>query len=79
MAYLGMRLGFILALCIFPWLCLTGDTFGRDLTFEDRVKAQEAIERIYCSHQSRAMKAFMDVVQDSDLVAFPGLPGRFKA
>ncbi len=31
---------------------------ARDLTFEDRVKAQEAIERVYYSHQVGATKRF---------------------
>src|SRR5436309_920784 len=28
-----------------------GTVMGRDLTFEERVKAQEAIERVYWSHR----------------------------
>src|SRR2546427_8044988 len=35
---------------------------ARDLTFEDRVKAQEAIERIYYSHQIGATKPFEEAV-----------------
>src|SRR5262245_31932345 len=31
---------------------------SRDLTFEDRFRAQEAIERVYYSHQEGARKAF---------------------
>ena len=36
--------------------------FARDLTFEDRVKAQEAIERVYYSHQLGATKPFEEAV-----------------
>src|SRR5438093_8794112 len=35
-----------------------GASNARDLTFEDRVKAQEAIERIYYRHQVGATKPF---------------------
>jgi N-acetylneuraminic acid mutarotase len=47
----------VLGLVVF----LLGATLGahaRDLTFEDRVKAQEAIERVYYSHQLGATKPF---------------------
>jgi N-acetylneuraminic acid mutarotase len=37
-------------------------THARDLTFEDRVQAQEAIERVYYSHQIGATKAFQEAV-----------------
>src|SRR5437867_2691180 len=57
-----MRLRFAFALCLFPWFYLTGDTFARNLTFEDRVKAQEAIERVYYSHQIGATKPFEEAV-----------------
>src|SRR2546428_8382237 len=57
-----MRLRFTLALCLFPWLYLTGEAFTRDLTFEDRVKAQEAIERVYYSHQIGTTKPFEEAV-----------------
>jgi N-acetylneuraminic acid mutarotase len=36
--------------------------FARDLTFEDRVKAQEAIERVYYSHQLGATQPFEEAV-----------------
>src|SRR5438034_7469217 len=55
-------LRFTLALCLLPWLYLTDDAFARDLTFEDRVKAQEAIERVYYSHQIGATKPFEEAV-----------------
>jgi len=35
---------------------------ARELTFEDRVRAQEAIERVYYSHQIGATQAFEDAV-----------------
>src|SRR4029453_18427976 len=35
---------------------------ARELTFEDRVKAQEAIERVYYSHQIGATKPFEQAV-----------------
>src|SRR2546426_12199018 len=57
-----MRLRFTFALCLFPWFYLTGDTFARNLTFEDRVKAQEAIERVYYSHQIGATKPFEEAI-----------------
>jgi N-acetylneuraminic acid mutarotase len=37
-------------------------TGARDLTFEDRVKAQEAIERVYYAHQIGATKPFEEAV-----------------
>src|SRR5439155_15696447 len=41
-----------LVLAIWVLLCLhTGRSQARELTFEDRVKAQGAIERVYYSHQ----------------------------
>jgi N-acetylneuraminic acid mutarotase len=41
---------------------LAGPPVQRTLTFEDRVKAQTAIERVYYSHQVGATKAFEDAV-----------------
>src|SRR5437867_8288683 len=35
---------------------------ARELTFEERVNAQEAIERVYYSHQIGATKPFEEVV-----------------
>jgi hypothetical protein len=67
MTFMRMRLSFTLALCLFPWLYLTGEAFARDLTFEDRVKAQEAIERVYFSHQIGATKSFEEAVPKADL------------
>jgi hypothetical protein len=37
-------------------------TVARDLTFEERVEAQEAIERVYYSHQLGTTKPFEDAV-----------------
>jgi hypothetical protein len=39
-----------------------GGAGARDLTFEDRVRAQEAIERVYYSHQIGATKSFEEAV-----------------
>jgi N-acetylneuraminic acid mutarotase len=41
--------------------CLAGAQ-ARDLTFEERVKAQEAIERVYYSHQLGATRSFEEAV-----------------
>ncbi|HJQ99080.1 MAG TPA: hypothetical protein VJ826_12280, partial [Candidatus Polarisedimenticolaceae bacterium] len=38
-----------------------------ELTFEDRVRAQEAIERVYYSHQIGATKPFEDAIPRSIL------------
>ena len=40
----------------------TGGLFADDLTFENRVKAQEAIERVYYSHQIGATRPFESAV-----------------
>lgn len=40
----------------------TGHSVARDLTFDDRVAAQEAIERVYYSHQIGATKPFEEMV-----------------
>ena len=52
-----------IALALSPWLLLFSDAFARDLTFEDRVNAQEAIERVYYSHQLGATKPFEEAVR----------------
>jgi hypothetical protein len=44
----GSRWAFALTLAL---VSTTGLLWARDLTFEDRVKAQEAIERVYWSHR----------------------------
>src|SRR5881296_2088189 len=36
--------------------------FRRSITFEERVRAQEAIERVYYSHQTGAARRFEDLV-----------------
>jgi hypothetical protein len=46
---------------------LVSTTMARDLTFEERVKAQEAIERVYYSHQIGATKRFEEAVPRSVL------------
>src|SRR5436309_9688857 len=43
-------------------LASQGWVMARDLTFEDRVKAQEAIERVYYSHQIGANRPFEETV-----------------
>jgi putative metal-binding protein/HYR domain-containing protein len=43
-------------------LAPTGRANARGLSFEERVKAQEAIERVYYSHQIGARKPFEDAV-----------------
>jgi N-acetylneuraminic acid mutarotase len=41
---------------------IAGEPAGRTLTFEDRVRAQEAIERVYYAHQIEATKPFEDAI-----------------
>ena len=43
-------------------LALGSSAIASDLTFEDRVKAQEAIERVYYTHQLGATKPFEEAV-----------------
>jgi len=38
------------------------DALARDLTFEERLRAQEAIERVYYSHQIGATRPFEEAV-----------------
>jgi len=45
----------------------TGRAAARDLTFEDRVGAQEAIERLYYTHQIDATRPFVEAVPRSVL------------
>jgi N-acetylneuraminic acid mutarotase len=49
-------------LAISPLMFLAPHAIARDLTFEDRVNAQEAIERVYYSHQIGATKPFDEAV-----------------
>src|SRR3989449_1019564 len=49
-------------------LASQGWVMARDLTFEDRVKAQEAIERVYYSHQMGTTKPFEEAVPHDLLV-----------
>lgn len=44
-------------------------TLARELTFEDRVRAQEAIERVQYTHQVGATKPFEQAVSESALEA----------
>ena len=57
-----MRRLLLVAFAVSPGLFLIPDAVARDLTFEDRVKAQEAIERVYYSHLTDAIKPFEEVV-----------------
>lgn len=51
-------------------LCIgTAWSHARELTFEDRLKAQEAIERVYYGHQIGAVRPFEEVVPRSVLEA----------
>jgi N-acetylneuraminic acid mutarotase len=43
-------------------VCWGSAAFARELTFEDRVKAQETIERVYYSHQIGATNPFEEAV-----------------
>ena len=43
-------------------ITVAGDPAPRTLTFEDRVKAQETVERGYYSHQIGATKSFEQAV-----------------
>src|ERR1700752_4812506 len=42
-------------------------TAERSLTFEDRVRAQETIERVYYSHQIGAVKPFEDAMPREEI------------
>ena len=63
-----MRRSLVVALLVSPWL-FPASSFARDLTFEDRVNAQEAIERVYYSHQIGATRPFEEVVPRAVLEA----------
>ena len=39
-----------------------GNASARDLSFEERVKAQQAIEKVYYTHQIDAKKPFEEAV-----------------
>ena len=61
---MGIRRG--KAVCILIGLLSTANFLhARDLTFEERVKAQEAIERVYYSHQVGTTASFENVVPRS--------------
>jgi len=48
-----MRRAFVVAISLVPCLLLLNrHSFARELSFEDRVKAQEAIERVYWVHRT---------------------------
>ena len=57
-----MRLGVCLVLGLVCAPAFAGEAVQRTLTFEDRVKAQAAIERVYYSHQVGATKRFDEAV-----------------
>jgi hypothetical protein len=46
-------------------LLIASAVYARELTFEERVRAQEAIERVYYSHQIGATKPFEEAVPRS--------------
>ena len=48
---------------------VASSTQARDLTFEERVAAQEAIERVYYSHQKGATKPFEEAMPRAALEA----------
>ncbi len=61
-----MRVGRYLLLAVASTICLGAfvgvDAAPRELGFEDRVRAQEALERVYYSHQVGATTPFEDAV-----------------
>ncbi len=59
-----MRLRLVIPASLFVLLVVGfgPDAHARDLSFEDRVRAQEAIERVYYSHQIGATKPFEEAV-----------------
>jgi N-acetylneuraminic acid mutarotase len=58
-----------LALAIYPWLFVIPEALARDLTFEDRVNAQEAIDRVRYSHQLGATEPFEEAMPREALEA----------
>jgi hypothetical protein len=52
----------VVALALVSWVCLSAEALARDLSFAERVKAQEAIERVAYSHRVGATRAFEAVV-----------------
>jgi N-acetylneuraminic acid mutarotase len=59
----------VIALAVFPWFPLIPDAFARDLTFDDRVNAQGAIQRVYKSHQVGDERSFAEAVPRRTLEA----------
>ena len=51
-----------LVVSLFSVFLFSSAATARDLTFEDRVKAQQAIERVYYSHQIGVTRTFEDAV-----------------
>src|SRR5712692_9510937 len=62
---MGLRIPSSAVIFLGVLLAPTGRAVARDLTFEDRVKAQEAIERVYYAHQIGATKPFEEAVPRS--------------
>ena len=52
---------FVSLTCLFSCWCIA-EAHARDLTFEERVRAQEAIERVYYSHQLDSTLPFEEAV-----------------
>ena len=59
---MNSRLFKLAAVTLILGAAFVSSTLSRDLTFEDRVKAQEAIERVYYAHQIGATKPFAEAV-----------------
>jgi N-acetylneuraminic acid mutarotase len=64
-----MRLGIGLAAGLVCTAALAADPIQRTLTFEERVKAQTAIERVYYSHQTGATKPFEEALPKAAIEA----------
>lgn len=56
------RLSSLLTIPLFAFLAAAEAEASRTLTFEERVEAQEAIERVYYSHQLGARRPFEEAV-----------------
>ncbi|HET6373966.1 MAG TPA: hypothetical protein VFG76_11710, partial [Candidatus Polarisedimenticolia bacterium] len=52
----------VLSLLDLTGVSVASDSASRRLSFEDRVRAQEAIERVYYSHQTAAVLPFQQAV-----------------
>jgi hypothetical protein len=57
----------LLVVAICAWPLLPGNAVARELTFEERVRAEEAIERLCYSHQLGHQPAFETVVSEESI------------